>query len=1008
MINRPVSAFVLFMLIALLGIYALLNIPIEFMPDPKLPEMSIVTQWHGMQADTILERVTLPLEENLMLIRDLVNIESITRDGSSIISIEMNRDADLDFNYILIQEVINNIKREIPSHISIRMTSSAPLEFRRDHALSFYIGSEDYSDINHIREIFEREMLPVFKTIHGIREIKISGGSEPILRILVDTEKMQNYEITVNEIYNAVENEYIIQPSSTINYHNSDILLNLSYLPDDIIDIEKISIKNVSGKNIKLSDIANISYGYADQRRETRYNGRPSLIIEVEKQQDYSILSLEKDILSAMRMIQVDQHGRFFFEIIENEAEYLREKLRELILNAVIILLVIFIILLLIVRSVSASILIISSIIFSFLATILFAYLFGISMNIFTISALIICFGMFVDNAVVIFDNIMLLRQKGENPKNAACIGSKEVFFPVIASTITTIIVFFSFVFFEDRLRLYYLPVAKIVGIALLCSAIIAYLLIPTFSCRIPLKIKKIRKRKKNSIIKTLIKYPIFLFLPLILFFLYSSVNFGDRVFFGSFLAWRPPERLYIQLSLPDSSSYADTKQHILTFENAILEYDCEMEIIVNIYDNHGWINVIFPNDTVRQGYPFNIRQTMVNIASGLAGVRVRVSGFHPMDYYSDSEFRSSVYGYIIYLRGYNFERLLELAERVKQVVTRDRRVTGINIITASVLDSANYQTYMDIHIDKKAFSRIGLSLGLGMNLLFLNISDQSTYRSSIKLRDRDYNIELSHADYEPEEIRLILNKRYRTEHGNIFSFKDLVNYDIITKRPLIIERKNQEYIAQVRWNYDGPSEAGLDYFYSVYNNIDIPAGFGKSERDHYSDALQEEEKKQLHIAIIIAFFLVIGVLAFIYNSVLQALLAITAVPLALIGIFWGFILMRYPFDSSAYIGLVLVLGIVVNNSILLVNHINIVKEKKPLIPAIVEGTTDRIRPVLITTITTITGSLVFIVQSSIKGEMDIWTNFAFCNLTGLLSSSLLIFFVLPPIYYRISKPRQN
>jgi HAE1 family hydrophobic/amphiphilic exporter-1 len=230
-----------------------------------------------------------------------------------------------------------------------------------------------------------------------------------------------------------------------------------------------------------------------------------------------------------------------------------------------------------------------------------------------------------------------------------------------------------------------------------------------------------------------------------------------------------------------------------------------------------------------------------------------------------------------------------------------------------------------------------------------------------------------------------------------------VVNIEFTTQKGGIT-RENQEYWAMVQWDYLGSAKAGDRFHKTVYKNLQVPVGFSKSLEERRW-RMSEEEEHQLNLAILLSIFLIYLILGMLYDNYFQPLLIMLAIPLALIGVFIAFWQLDYSFDASAYIGVILLMGIVVNNAILLIDNINRhLKKSSKIIESIAIATKERVRPIIMTTLTTVLGMLPLLILHDAGSKGDIWTNLALCTVGGLTTSAMLILLVLPIFYYLFFK----
>ncbi|HLP59027.1 MAG TPA: efflux RND transporter permease subunit, partial [Candidatus Deferrimicrobium sp.] len=281
----------------------------------------------------------------------------------------------------------------------------------------------------------------------------------------------------------------------------------------------------------------------------------------------------------------------------------------------------------------------------------------------------------------------------------------------------------------------------------------------------------------------------------------------------------------------------------------------------------------------------------------------------------------------------------------------------------------------------------------------------ESSSQLRLNYDEKEMSIEIKANDVEMIELDDILSRYYYTMEGVPFRLKDVVDVSFSTAKGGI-SRENQQYQSMVQWDYLGSAKSGDKFHKALFNRLEVPPGFKKS-LETFSFKMTEAEEHQLNIAIIFSIFLIYMILVILYEDFFQPFLIMIAIPLALIGVFLGFVIAEFSFDSSAYIGIILLFGIVVSNSIILIENINrYAKSSKEIVYAIVIGTKERIRPVFMTSATTVIGMLPMVIfkEESSGGGADIWSSLALCTVGGLTTSAILVLVVLPIFYYYFRK----
>ncbi|HLP59489.1 MAG TPA: efflux RND transporter permease subunit, partial [Candidatus Deferrimicrobium sp.] len=377
-----------------------------------------------------------------------------------------------------------------------------------------------------------------------------------------------------------------------------------------------------------------------------------------------------------------------------------------------------------------------------------------------------------------------------------------------------------------------------------------------------------------------------------------------------------------------------------------------------------------------------------------------QVVGFDQEPYFYNPDTGSNM-PYNIHIKGYNFDKLMKIANELKENLLSHRRIKDCEIQTDKDFWWGGKEKYFSLKLDRKKLDYYRLPPSFLLTLIAANLRE-NTNAQRIKFDDKELAIEIKTPDAKNLEIDDFLNMELN--YGAMpFRLKDVAGIEFTTQKGGIT-REKQEYWAMVQWDYLGSAKAGDRFHKTLYNNLQLSVGFSKSLDDRRF-RLSEEEEHQLWWAIWISIGLIYLILGILYEDFFQPFLIMLTIPLSLIGVFLAFWLLDFSFDASGYIGIILMMGIVVNNAILLVDNINHhIGKTSRIIESIVIGTKERIRPIIMTTLTAVLGMLPLVLLRDAGSKGDIWTNLAVCTIGGLTSSTLLILFVMPICYYLFYK----
>jgi len=409
-IDRPVLATIFFIIVVIMGVYSLKNTPIELVPDAEegLPSLSITYNWNGTAPDVVLRKVLIPAEKEIMDIKGIKKITSRAQQNRGTIKVEFMRDTRMNFAEVQLSEKLNRLQTELPKNVRNPIVSQQiPDEFEQKPAFEFGV----YGDLSafELKKIVDKEIHPYLKSINGVDDISIRGGVEPEIKINTYMDKLNKFNISIDTIRAKINQYFFNKKSVTLTKEHGEIVLSLTESPDEILNLQEIIILTLGEKKIRLKEVADVYLGNTEIRTENRFQGFQNIGFLIYKEANYSSTILSKKIREKLQYLADKLKGKVRFAITADQSKDLNRKIIKLIKIAFLILVIIFVILILIVRDIKATILIFSSVFFSVFTTFTFIFLFKIPLNLLTLSGLALGFGLFVDNAVVVFEAYLLI-----------------------------------------------------------------------------------------------------------------------------------------------------------------------------------------------------------------------------------------------------------------------------------------------------------------------------------------------------------------------------------------------------------------------------------------------------------------------------------------------------------------------------------------------------------------------------------------------------------------------
>jgi len=997
-VERPIATAMFFLALTVLGVYSFLNIPLELAPKEEYPQLDVETAWSGVPPEIVQAQVTAPLEEAASAIKGVRKITSESNIGISRITLEFDPKTNMEFAHLALREKISGLKSVLPYRLRPTIRPYVPEDFRVTPFLSYTV-SGDYT-LQRLREMSKDKIEAAVGSVKGVAAVEVTGGSDPVIKVELDRERIKALGVHPYLVHYRLRERLQTYPAGKVKQGNDELIFKVYNAVTGIPELSETIILFSGANPIKLKDIARVFPDYGEVTHLNRINGQPTIRLAVQKEKGVSTMKAAKAVKARLDGVMLELPSDLTLRAVDDESEEIRKNLKQLYMLVTIIFSVIFLLVLLVLKSVRPSLLVLSSVAFSVLITFNLIYLFKISLNMFTLGGLALGFGLFVDNSIVVFENVLRHRERGIPALQAAVEGAREVFLPVLAATLTTMSVFFSFAYFQGRLKIFYLPLAVVISSALAASLLVSFSLIPALSARLTnngAKIKKKRPRRGfERALTFFLRHPLEVILVVGMIFYGSYKWFRSEVTMGEFFRWYSKERLIVSVGMPPGTELTRTDEVIQKFEQKVVRQEYEKEVNTSVSSERGFLIITFPPDIEASYRPYLLKEELIQLATNFAGISVGIYGFDPQGY-SSGFGTGTFYDSQIKFFGYNLKKLKEITSSLERTLVRNPRIKDVKIVSSRFswwrLDSFEYI----MKIDQEALKKFDVD----PQYLYFHLQSMIAGNVAIPLKGRlqgeEIDITIKFPEAEEMDLKKFQDSLIRTRAGEYLRLNEIA---ILEEKPIAgsIDREDQQFQQTVMWEFRGPTKASDKYRKAVFARLRLPPGFSATlEADRF---MTTEEKGQIRFAIIFSLILIFMILASLYESLIQPFFILLAVPLALIGVFAAFVIADYPFDSSAYIGVILLGGIVVNNSILLVDHINL-KRKQGLIllEAVLKGTRERIRPILLTTGTTVLGMLPLILIPFEEGKRQIWSTLALSTVGGLTSSTLFIVVVIPIFY---------
>jgi HAE1 family hydrophobic/amphiphilic exporter-1 len=1009
-VQRPILTSIIFTIIIVIGLVSFSRLSIDLMPEVTYPTISISTDYGNVGPEEMEELVTRPIEEAVAAVQGVEEIASSSTEGRSSIRVSFTWGTDLDVAANDIRDRLDRTMARLPEDIERPMIR----KFDLSAFPILFLGVSSNMNPVDLRQLVDDQVKYRLERVPGVAAVDIWGGLSREIHVDLKAAQLKALGLSPNTIVSTLVSENRNIPAGLYDHGNLEVLIRTQgeFLSLDEIKNTVIAVRE--GTPIKIADVANVTDSWEEVRQLNRINGRPGLRIAINKQSGANTVQVADAVNKEIASINRDIPQLEISQQIDTSV-YIKRSINNVgnatLLGGLLAILILFLFL----RNFSSTAIIATAIPISIVATFSLMYFGGLTLNIITFGGLALGIGMLVDNAIVVLENVYRHRENGLLPVESALKGTSEVWSAIVASTLTTLVVFFPVVFIRGMAGIMFRQMAYVVSFSLLCSLVVALTLVPMLSSRF------LRYQPAQHL---------------------TNENWLHRVYaaseatfrrveenYGKLLAWALAHRRRVVLSafglfvfsiifirfigveLMPSADESEVRVNIemavgtrlevldettRVIEKIIQELVPEKINMMSRVGGGGWqssgghtadIRVTLVPKSQRKRSSERIANDLRKSLSSLPGVTVRTragQGLFLLRLGSSDTDNISVE-----VRGYDLAVAQELARRVNEVV---RQVPGITDTQISREEGSPEQI---IRIDRQKAADLGLNVSSIGDALETAIG--GTYASYFREAGKEYHILVRLSDQDRKQLKELLDLTVINNRGMPVVLRNVVEA-VPQQGPVRLERKDQERIISINANFTGRDMGSvISDIRKGLRTIPVPKDFAILFGSDY-----EEQQKAFHellLGLVLAIFLVYMVMAGQFESFRDPFIVLFSIPMAVIGVVLTMILTGTIFSMQAFIGCIMLAGIVVNNAILLVDYTNLMRreEEMPLFKAITIAGSRRLRPILMTTLTTVLGLLPLSFGLGEGGEAQ--APLARVVIGGLLSSTLVTLVLVPVIY---------
>ncbi|OEF97647.1 efflux RND transporter permease subunit [Desulfuribacillus alkaliarsenatis] len=1004
-INRPVAITMLVIAIVILGMVSVTKLNVDLYPDLVFPMALVITSYDGASPHEVENLVTRPLEEVLGTIENLKDVQSVSQPGSSQVMIEFNWGTDMDFAVLDIRERVDMVKAMLPEDANDPMVlkldiGAMPIQM---------IGLSGGHDIVQLKEVAEDVIKPRLERVPGVASVGITGGKSREIQVVVDPERLNAYGLTLSQVSQTLMSENITLPGGDIEKGTRELYVRMDGEFKSSQDISEVIFHLANGSQIKLKDFAEVKDGFRETKQVTRMNGIASIEINIFKQTDANTVQVSNQVTRALEQLINSGQLPSNMEMtpVFDQAMFIQGTIDTVIRNIIIGGVIALFVLYLFLRNFRSTLVISLAMPFAIIATFTMLYFAGQTLNMMTLGGLALGVGMMVDSAIVVLENIYRHRQLGKGNIEAAKVGASEVGLAVLAASFTTIAVFLPIVFVDGMAAQFFQALGLTVSISIFASLMVALTLIPMLASRL-LKVESEQKSRKiidafgNLIELLTIKYKGLLrwalsrrktvvFATLIL--LIASMVLVP--FVGTeFIPVMDMGEMTVDITMPKGTIVDETER----ITNMIEEYVYgipELDTVFTTIGASGGMDFSGATVTERANLFVKLVPLHERVRSTSEVVEELRAQVNALDI-PDAEIRireadaMGDMGAPLQIRVQGDD--LDILQEIAYVVTEEVKLVDGTREVKHNMEEGRPELLMTF--DRERLARYGISNNQIMTTVRTAFQGQVATR--LKLAGEEIDVRVIYPEQQRQTITDLEQLSIRSQIGIEVPLYELVSIEEVTG-PSQIYRQSQVRQITVESGIHGRDLGSvMNDIRDQLDQLAIPEGY------HIIYGGQSEEMMSafadLLLALILAIILVYIIMAAQFEAFTYPFIIMFSLPATFIGVVVGLFVTGRPLSVTAFIGIIMLAGIVVNNAIVLVDYINRLRaEGMDRNEAILQAGPVRLRPILMTTLTTVLALIPLAIGWGEGAEAQ--APMATVVVFGLSFSTLITLVLIPVVY---------
>jgi HAE1 family hydrophobic/amphiphilic exporter-1 len=1015
-IRRPVATAMAFLVIIVVGVVSFRYLPVDLLPEIEFPRVTVYTNYPNVGPEEIEKIITDPVANAVSGVPNVERMTSRSDEGGSRVSLEFAQGTNLDAATNDVRAALDRIRDDLP----VEAEPPGIWKFDPNSQEIVSIAVESRRDMESLTRLMERDLSKRFEQIPGVGTLNIQGGIYRQIRVNIDRDRLKAYDMSAAQVEQAISQSNVTLPGGNVKEGLNDLYVRTQGEYQSLAQIRRTIVAMVEGSPVRVEDVARVTDGYEDVQRIAELNGIPVIRLEIQKQSGANTVTVADAIRAEVERIN-ETRSDVRLTVVSDQSEFIRKSINNVQNSAIWGSLLAILVLYLFLRNGSTTFIIALSIPISIIATFGLLFFNDLTLNQMTFGGLALGVGLIVDNAIVVLENIIRRREEeGLSLIEAASVGTREVAGAIVASTLTTSVIFLPLVFARTTTAALFQSLALVVVFALACSLLVALTLVPMMASRF-LTVDPDAEKAEEGTSKPWFQRAFARLEQRYSRTIRAALSYRKAVFAvtGVLLAGAIALWPMISVELAPQTEASE------------IDVDLEMAQGTNIA-----VVMEYLNELQRRVEPILPRDEMENFAKQVqpwgaeVEIRLKPSGERSVSAFALADrIRSAVVGQVpgadirvraqsglwilrrvfssgggndalqVELRGYDLEQARRIAQRIRRTL---ETVDGVAGARAGRREGRPEQ---NIRFLRDKISSLGLTTREVAQAVQTNVGGSRA--AAFRQGGEQFPIMVRLQPEDRLSVKDLDNVSIRTPSGQTVPISSLITMNR-GRGPTEIRRINGQRVTYISATLESGAVLGevVERSREALSDIALPEGFSIVFGGEYRE--QQKAQQDFLIAIIMALVLIYMVMAGQFERFLDPLIVMFSVPLVIIGVVPTLLLTGTTVNIQSVMGLVMLIGIVVNNAIVLVDYINLMRRERglELFDAVAEAGRLRLRPILMTTLTTVLGLVPLAL--GIGAGAEIQAALARVVIGGLTASTLITLGLIPVAYVSVELTAQR